>query len=426
MSITISLIIICLLIIAIVTGIEYAYLSSNKLTIELRRKQGKSNSIEAASFFDAPERFWSGTIITTYIILVITCFLISKTTIWIAYNILPAKYYHYFNTSPYIGMLVDFLVAGFLIVTTIGFFAKKIFDYNPEAKLTTWSRFIGILADITNPLASLFVNLAHFILKYLFNVRIKEPNKAFERPNIKQFVYQSIEGHIDFENANKNMFDKAIRLSNLKLRNCLTPRNEAVAININAPIQILKDKFIATKLSKIIVFENTLDNIVGYVHHIDINKKPASIHEILIAIPVVPETMTAIDLMNRFSKERKSIAWVVDEFGGTAGFTTMEAILEEVFGNLRDEYDISEFTERVLHEGEYILSGRLDINYLNNQYDLEITDEESKTLSGYIINNHGSIPNLRQRIVIDNFEFEILLVTATRIETVRLKKLNFQ
>src|SRR5690606_8966074 len=148
-----------------------------------------------------------------------------------------------------------------------------------------------------------------------------------------------------------------------------------------------------------------------YAHQIDLNKRPGSIREILIELPVVPETMNALDLMNRFSKERKSIAWVVDEFGGTYGFTTIEDILEEVFGNIKDENDLAVYTERIINDNEFIFSGRLEINYLNKKYNLNIPANHSQTLSGYIVHSHTTIPNTRERIIINNLEFEILLVT---------------
>jgi putative hemolysin len=425
MTFTILLIITFLLFILVISGLEYSYLSSNKLNIELKRKKGTPRGIAAAHFFDKPEKFWSITIITYYLILVITCFLISKTTNWFVYNVIPFNFIKYYEAIPYFGIVLDIFTASILIISISGFLSKKIFEYNPEGKLTSWSIFLNSLSYIIQPINTLFTKMAQFTLKYLFNVRIKEANKVFEKVNVEDFVYHSIQGNYDFENYNKDLFDKALRLSKLKIRNCITPRNEIIAVDINAPIQTLKDKFIRTKQSKIVIFDGSLDNIVGYTHHIDLNKKPNFIKDILIEIPVVPETMTAIELMNLFSKQAKSIAWVVDEFGGTAGFSTMEAILEEVFGNLRDEFDITEFTERQINQNEYIFSGRLEINYINKKYNLNIPNKLTQTLSGYIVANHTKIPKLRERLIIDNYEFEILLVTATRVETVRMKILQF-
>lgn len=425
MIVTLILILFFLTILLIVSGVEYAYLSSNELNVELKRKKGTTGGILAATFFDKPERFWSATIIIFYIVLVITCFLISKTTIWLVSTFVPKQYIQFYENNPFIGMLIDILIATFLIINITGIISKTIFERKPETKLTRWSLFVNIIANITHPIHLAFSNLSQFVLKYLFNIRIKEPNKVFEKVNVEDFVYHSIQGHSDFESKTKELFEKTLRLGKLKVRHCITPRNEIVAIDVNAPILMLKEKFIQTKQARIIVYEHSLDNIVGYTHQIDLNKRPSSIREILIEIPVVPETTIALDMMNKFSKEGKSIAWVIDEFGGTAGFTTLEAILEEVFGNLKDEHDIADFTERVLSENEYIFSGRLEIKYLNQKYNLNLPTGLAQTLSGYIVSSHTTIPQLRERIVLDNFEFEILLVTATRVETVRLKVLNF-
>jgi putative hemolysin len=188
----------------------------------------------------------------------------------------------------------------------------------------------------------------------------------------------------------------------------------------------VKAKFIETKLSKIIVFENNIDNILGYVHHLDMFKNPSTLKEVLYPIPTVPESMSATDLMNKFSKERKSIAWVVDEFGGTAGIVTMEDLLEEIFGEIEDEYDVAEsFVDKQIASNEYIFSGRLELDFLVQKYNFEfIGDEGAETLSGYIIQNNESIPHLKDRIIIGNLEFDILNVSDTRIETVKLKVLN--
>ncbi len=164
--------------------------------------------------------------------------------------------------------------------------------------------------------------------------------------------------------------------------------------------------------------------MTGYIHQLDLFKNPPYIKSILHTIPAVPESMSATDLINKFSRERKSIAWVVDEFGGTAGIVTMEDLLEEIFGEIRDEYDTDEFEERKLSNDEFIFSGRLELDYINRKYNLDLPENESETLSGYIINQHETIPHLKDRIIIGDYEFEILNVTDTRIEMVRVKVLK--
>jgi CBS domain containing-hemolysin-like protein len=202
------------------------------------------------------------------------------------------------------------------------------------------------------------------------------------------------------------------------------PRKEITGIELNASMQDVKKQFVETKLSKLIVFEKNIDHIVGYIHQLDLFKNPADIRSVLLPIPAVPESMSAADLIGKFTKERKSIAWVVDEFGGTAGIITMEDVLEEIFGEIEDEYDAEEFIEKQLSEKEYIFSGRLEVDNLNKKYDFDLPVTETETLSGYIINYHETIPQQKERIIIGDYEFDILNVSETRIETVKLKKLK--
>jgi CBS domain containing-hemolysin-like protein len=210
----------------------------------------------------------------------------------------------------------------------------------------------------------------------------------------------------------------------VKIRQCLVPRTEIEAVEINTPLEEVREKYIQTKLSKLIVYEDTIDNILGYIHQLDLFKKPASIKDILLPIPTVPETMSATDLISKFSKERKTIAWVVDEFGGTAGIVTLEDVLEEIFGEIKDEYDTEELVEKQIAEKEYLLSGRLELDYLNEKYHLGFNDEESETLSGFIINKHSTIPKPKERIIIGPYQFDVLNVSETRIDMVKLKILE--
>jgi putative hemolysin len=423
MGVTVILILTCLLLIVILTGVEYAYLASNKLTIELKRKQGKASGRVLGTFFDHPERFWSATVIGFYILLVCFCYLLTKITSRLISHA-PGQLKVYLEQYDYIQMTFDFLLGTVIILGTIGIIAKRSFEYNPEAKLNTWSRFINVICEVTSPFAQLFTGVSEFILKYLFNVRINKKESIFERTDANQFMKHSSHGHADMDEANKELFERALDLTKVKVRKCMTPRNETTAIDINTSVKDLRNKFVDTKLSKIVIYDETLDTVLGYTHHLDLNRRPATIQEILHPIPTVPETMSAIDLMHKFTKERKSIAWVVDEFGGTAGFVTMEDVLEEVFGDIKDEYDTEEFTEKQISEHEYIFSGRLEVDYLNEKYELDIPSDEADTLSGFIITNHETIPKQKERIIIDNYEFEILMVTDTRIETTKLKLLN--
>jgi CBS domain containing-hemolysin-like protein len=269
--------------------------------------------------------------------------------------------------------------------------------------------------------------MAEWILKYIFNVKISNKKEAFSKVDLEHFLQQS--KHYTEEESNeinKELFENALSLSETKIRECLIPRKEVEGIEFSSIVAAVKDKFIESKLSKIVVYDKNIDNILGYVHHLDLFKNPNSIKEILHPIPTIPETMSATDLMNKFSKERKSIAWVIDEFGGTAGIVTMEDLLEEIFGEIEDEYDLPEvFVDKQIAVDEFIFSGRLELDFITQKYSIEFEgDEGAETLSGYIIQNNESIPKQKDRIIIRDFEFDILNVSDTRIETVKMKVLK--
>jgi CBS domain containing-hemolysin-like protein len=271
----------------------------------------------------------------------------------------------------------------------------------------------------------MLVSVAEWVLKYVFNVRVQDRNEAFGRGDLEQFFQQSKDHDgEDNQELNTELFENALSFPMVKIRQCLVPRTEIDGFDITAPIATVKQKMIDTKLSKMVIYKNNIDNIVGYIHQLDLFKSPKDIESILLPISAVPESMSATDLINKFTKDRKSIAWVVDEFGGTAGIVTMEDVLEEIFGEIKDEYDVEEFVEKQLAEDEYIFSGRLEIDHLNEKYDLEISAEGSETLSGLIIAQYEAIPRQKERIIIDRYEFEVLSVRDTRIETVKMRVLR--
>ncbi|MCU0321439.1 MAG: CBS domain-containing protein, partial [Chitinophagaceae bacterium] len=245
----------------------------------------------------------------------------------------------------------------------------------------------------------------------------------FSHVDLEHFFQQTKEQDDDNEELNKELFENALSLPTVKVRQCLVPRTEIEALEITTPIEEVKQHFIITQLSKLVVYHESIDNIVGYIHQLDLFKKPADLKSILLPIPAIPESMSATDLISKFTKERKSIAWVVDEFGGTSGIITMEDVLEEIFGEIKDEYDTEEFVEKQLAEHEFIFSGRLELDMLNEKYNLNFNVEESETLSVYIINRYETIPKQKETIIIGNYQFDILSVSDTRIETVKLKLL---
>ncbi|MCX6296319.1 MAG: hemolysin family protein, partial [Bacteroidetes bacterium] len=221
------------------------------------------------------------------------------------------------------------------------------------------------------------------------------------------------------------IFQNALDFSSVKARECMIPRTEIIALDVNESIETLKQKFVQTRLSKILIFDESIDNIIGYVYSKELFKNPLSVKSILLPVSIVPESMAASEVLTVFIQQHKSIAVVVDEFGGTSGMLTMEDVMEEIFGEIEDEHDKEEMVEKRISENEYIFSARLETDYINHKYDLDLPILDNvETLSGLIMHYHESIPHFQEEIRIENFVFTIIAVTRTRIEQVNLKILN--
>ncbi len=406
---------------AFFAGIEMAFFSVNRFGIELKKKQGKPSAQLLARLIKTPEVFLGTTIIGFTISLV--CFVLLFSTVttpmwdWI-WTQAGERY-------DSVQLIADIILATFIVLVFGEFIPRAIFRANSNVILTSLVYVVNFCYGLLQPIASLFINLSNWILKYVFNVRVDEKKEVFVRSDMETLFHEGTNDEFEPEELNTELFENALELAKTKIRQCLVPRKEIIGVESKCTVDQAREKFIETKLSKLVVYEGNIDNIIGYIHQLDLFKNPASISAILLPIPAVPETMSATDLINKFSRERKSIAWVVDEFGGTAGIVTMEDVLEEIFGEIHDEYDSEEFVEKRLAENEYMFSGRLELDYLTQKYNLTFPeDEESETLSGYIINHHETIPRQKERIIIDDFEFDILNVSDTRIETVKLKILK--
>ena len=407
-----------LLFLAFFAGIEIAFISANRLGIELKKKQGKRSGIIMSRFMDQPSRFLGSCLVGFNVFMVVYGLLFSELMNSSFWN--PILHIQ----NAYVKLIFDTLFSTIIVLLLGEFLPKAIFRAKSDSLLSFFAPISKMFYDLFYPLTAVFVNIAEGILKYLFNVRIKPSDEHFSMVDLENLLQQSNEQEESSQELNRELLQNALSLPNVKIRQCLVPRTEIEAVSVNTSIDAVRKMFEETKLSKIVVYEGNIDNIIGYVHQLDFFRKPADIRSILLPISVVPESMSATDLINKFSRERKSIAWVVDEFGGTAGIITMEDVLEEIFGDIKDEYDTEEFVEKQLAENEYILSGRLELDYLKEKYDLEFPEEESETLSGYIINEHQTIPKPKERIIINKYEFDILNVSDTRIEMVKLKVLR--
>jgi hypothetical protein len=416
---TILYIIITLILIGFFSGVEIAFVSTNKLNIELKRKQGSYAGKVLSKFMENPATFIGTSLVGINICLVVYGLLMTELTD-VMFNTVGLPH------NEYLRLFLDTIIATIVVLFLAEFIPKAIFRSKPESILSFLTLPIQFFYYLLYPIAQLFVRISEFILRYLFGVRINEEKTIFSRVDLEHFVKQMRTGHdIDNEDdSNSELFENALSLSKVKIRECLVPRNEIEAVPINTSVEEVKNIFIETKRSKLIVYEDNIDNVVGYLHSIDALKKPKDIKSVMHSIPMVPETMITVDLLNQFTKERKSIAWVVDEFGGTAGIVTMEDILEEIFGEIHDEYDEEEYIEKQLSSNEYIFSGRLEIDYLNEKYHFDLPVEDAETLSGFIIENHESIPKQKERIIVGNYEFVMLHVSDTRIETVKVKSLH--
>lgn len=413
-------IIISLVLIGFFAGVEIAFISVSKLSVELKKKQGSYSGKIWSVYMERPARFIGTTLVALNILMVIYGLLWS--------DILVGFWKFWGVSNFYVKLLAETLLATFILL-----FFEFIFKAFFRAKGDTiiGSSIITFIVQFFYSLfagiASLFVDLAEWILKYIFNVKIHAKKDVFTKIDLENFLQQGKTNDTeDSAEKNNELFENVLSLSEIKIRSCLIPRKEIEAIDISASLDEVKARLVETKLSRLVVYQDNIDNIQGYIHHLDMFKNPESIRSVLLPIPTIPESMNATDLMNKFSKERKSIAWVIDEFGGTAGIVTMEDLLEEIFGEIRDEYDSpEEFVEKQLAKNEYIFSGRLELDYISEKYKLHFKEnEETGTLSGYIISQHETIPKQKDRIIIDDYEFDILNVSETRIETVKLKVLK--
>lgn len=420
MSHLILVILVSILFSAFFSGMEIAFVSANKLRVEIDRKQKKLFSGMVAYFIKRPSRFIATMLVgnnTALVIYGITFAMLLEEPIrkWIG------------GGSDGIILLVQTLVSTLIILLTAEFLPKTLFRLNPNNSLRILSIPITIFYVILYPITILTIWISNFTMKHLLKVK---PNTAsgqpvFSKVDLDHFltaVVQPVPVTDSEELGNLKIFKNALEFSSLKVRDCMIPRTDVMAVEIDSSIEDLTQRFIETGLSRILVYNDTIDHVIGYVNSKDLYHKPRNIRSQLKPIQIVPETLTVNKLLTGFIKGRKSIALVVDEFGGTAGVITTEDIIEEIFGEIEDEHDSSHLVEELLEEGGYLLSGRHEIDYLNEKYQLGIPEsEEYDTLAGYIIYNVGNIPEKDTSVTLDKFLITITDVSSNRIEEVELK-----
>ncbi|MCB0775454.1 MAG: HlyC/CorC family transporter [Chitinophagaceae bacterium] len=410
----ILLFVLTLVLMAFFAGIEMAYYSANRLSIELKKQDAKASSRIVSIFMDFPDKFLGVTLIgyTIFLVFLGLEFSTVMMPVWRSLKV---------ESGPAI-VLIEIAVTTFLVLVFAELIPRAIFRAKSISLLYSLAPVTNVFYRFLSPVAFGLIRLAEWLLKYIFNVRVNKNKETLNRNGLKNFFLNQAEG--EKQDRNTQLMENAQELPKIKIRQCLVPRKEVIGVESSSSIAELRQKFVETKLSKLLVYEENIDHIKGYVHQLDLFKNPVDLQSILLPIPAVPESMSAADLIGKFSKERKSIAWVVDEFGGTAGIITMEDVLEELFGEIKDEYDIEEFIEKQLSENEFMFSGRLELDYLEEKYGFEFNNVESETLSGYIISHHETIPKQKERIIAGDFEFDVIKVSDTRIEIVKLKRLK--
>lgn len=395
-------------------GIEMAFHSADRKDLALAKKTYPDAYRMVNRYYERPDRFLATTLLGCTLLLVALGLQVSGVAqlIWTHFQI--------GSDMGRIGIEIGWV--SLLVLGFVEFIPRALFSAHANRILLITAPIFGLFLKLLGPIATGLMNLSQWVLVYIFNIRIDPTKETLYRSDPHLLFATAVDN--EREERNAQLIENARELPNVRIRQCLVPRKEVIGIEQGASIEKLKQQFIDTKLSRLVVYRNSIDHIVGYVHQLDLFSNPTSISDILYPIPAVPESMSAANLIAQFTRERKSIAWVVDEFGGTAGIITMEDVLEELFGEIQDEYDTEERLEKKISEDDYIFSGRIELDYLDHKYGLDLRHEEAETLSGYIINYHEKIPQKKERIIIADYEFEILQVSDTRIETVRVKRLR--
>lgn len=402
---------------AFFSGMEIAFVTANKLKFELEKKQGKTVSKIVNVFFEHPSQYIATMLVGNNIALVI-------------YGIFTAiildPYLQIFISDGWLLLLIETLISTIAILVLAEFLPKTIFRILPNSFLNFFSLPIIIFYITLYPIAKFSILISDLFLRVIAsNKADAETVSVFKRVDIDSLFLSENEkkeqDSIVEENIDVQLFQNALDFSDIKLRDCMIPRTEVIAIEQNESIEKLTQIYIESGFSKIPIYKETIDNIIGYTHSLDLFNSPKNIKKITLDITIAPESMSAEKLLSKLTSLNKSMAVVVDEFGGTAGIVTVEDIIEEIFGEIEDEFDQGNDLEIKVNDNTYKFSARLEIDYLNKKYQLNIpVSEEYETIAGFILSHHNNIPKQNERIEIDPFTFTILDVNNTRIEAVQI------
>lgn len=403
---------------AFFSGIEIAFVSANKLRIELLKEKGNAAAKIIADFNREPAKFLSTLLIGLNICLVILSSM--------AANIFNNEHFSFLPKNEVALMIIQTLITTLVILVFGELIPKILFRVNSDSALLFFAYPVYGVYVILKPLTNLFHWLSRKIIKGTMGKNFNETNADFTEEDLEYLIKETAANEEkeadETDDLNSEMFEKALYLHEVKVRNCMVPRTEIAAVEISESIDNVRKKIIDSKHSRILVYEETIDKILGYVHHFDFLKRPKDLKSILWQPLIVPETMNARDLLADFTKNKKNIAWVVDEYGGTAGIVTLEDVMEEIFGEIEDEHDDETFVEKRIDDNTFIFSARLEIDYINEEYELELPEGEYETLGGFIMQAYESIPEQGETITLEDFEITILKATNKKVELVKLTK----
>lgn len=401
-------------------GMEIAFVSANKLRIELESKNGSLSARFFSYFLKYPGRFIVTMLFGNNVSLVIYGIVMAALLEPPIEQLLEKANWN----NHFLVIALQTIISTLFVLVTAEFLPKVVFRINPNRTLNIFALPTAISYVLLYPLIFVTMGIANFILKYILRIDYTEDAPTFARIDLDNYVREHTSKVEDREELEHEIqiFQNALGFSEVKARDCMVPRTNIEAIDVTEPIEALREKFIQTGLSKLLIYEETIDHVIGYVHSFAMFNKPKSIRAALMPIIIIPETMAANQLLTRFIQERKSVAVVVDEFGGTSGLITMEDVMEEIFGEISDEHDVEELTEKQMGENEFLFSGQLKINYLNDKYKLDIEEGENyETLAGFILNHLENIPQQNEEITINNLLLSIAKVSGNRIDTVLVK-----
>jgi putative hemolysin len=416
------IILITLLLSAIFSGMEIAFVSSNRLRIELDMQKNMLYARILSRFYKNPSHFIGVLLLSNSIALVIYGIAMAKALEPAIASWWPESIYTIF-----LSLLLQTIFATILILIVAEFVPRIIFRINPNAILRVFAAPVYLIYAIFYPIIVLYIAASELILKTVFRTRHTNSEYRLSSLDLNEYLKdyaQQEESQHDVQH-DIQLFQNAIEFRYVKLRDCMVPRTEIEAVSSITTTDELLNKFAETKHSKILVYKENIDNIIGYVHSFDMFKKPASISEVIRKIHVYPETFAANRLLNQFIQDRQGIAVVLDEFGGTSGIVSMEDVIEEIFGEIDDEFDEDSTIERILADNEFIFSARLEIDYLNETYKLGIPEaEDYETLAGFILHYHESIPDHHDELIIPPYKIKVLKATENRLDEVHLTLLD--